>query len=157
MRDDLDEWKMHGHAYVWRYVSDRARHHGWHFTADPAGCNALIELLTVMRQKQNLVYRTIELSCPSSAISSVPGFDDPKADHFAKLRIMFDPYFTDLQMLLVEDRLELRFGTDRCDDLLIALVDVCHGKGDFAFGPNKTKDSPPIWFWWMPWSMGFYS
>jgi hypothetical protein len=157
MNESISNWQMRGRVFVWRYPRVRTSHQGWHFSAEPTACDALVELLTYMRSAAEPIHRTIKLSRPTSLISSVPGYGDPKNDDFEKLRIMFDPSFCDLQMQLADDRLELCVGDERCNDMLVALTDVQNGKGDFAFGPNQEGASPPIWFWWMPWSGQCYA
>ncbi|OHD00002.1 MAG: hypothetical protein A2095_10335 [Sphingomonadales bacterium GWF1_63_6] len=157
MNEDVANWQMRGQVFVWRYSASQSSHKGWHFSAEPAACGALVELLTCMRSAAEAVHRTIKLSRPTPSISSVPGYGDPKNDDFEKLRIIFDPSFPDLQLQLTNDRLELFVGEERCDDILTALTDVQNGKGDFAFGSNQKGASPPIWFWWMPWSGQSYA
>ena len=110
MNEDVANWQMRGQVFVWRYSASRSSHKGWHFSAEPAACGALVELLAYMRSAAEAVHRTIKLRRPTPSISSLPGYGDPKNDDFEKLRIIFDPSFSDLQLQLTNDRLELFVG-----------------------------------------------
>lgn len=85
MNEDVANWQMRGQVFVWRYSASQSSHKGWHFSAEPAACGALVELLTYMRSVAEAVHRTIRLSRPTPSISSVPGYGDPKNDDFEKL------------------------------------------------------------------------
>ena len=149
MSENVASWQMRGRIFVWRYKSIRTIHQGWHFSAEPLGCDALIELLILMKSTAAAAHRTIAVAQPTPSIWSLPDYGEPKQERLGKMRVLFDPLFDDLQMQLNVDRLELRTGVERIDDLIVALTDVRSGKGDFAFGPTHRGASPPLCFWAM--------
>jgi hypothetical protein len=62
------------------------------------------------------------------------------------------PSFSDLTLSEERERLSLRVGDQRADELLRGLRDIRRGEGDYSLAPTEKGVAPPIWFWWMPWS-----
>ncbi len=150
------DWRQQGHAYLWRYDSARARHAGWHFTADPQACASLSELLQAMRVAGDVSQRTVRLETPPAEIQSVPGMGMAKRESIETLRLAYNPAFDDLVLQFEDQRLVLQVGDKRINELKLALAEVAVGGGDFTLSPASCS-APSLWFWWMPWSMGLYS
>lgn len=152
MSDPVNAWKQTGRVYLWRYPTHLVKRHGWHFTAEHAACDGLVELIEAMRSVAESRRRTITITKPTPPIWGVPNFGEPRRETLGPLTMSYDPAFPDLQLTEEDDRLLLRVGNERADDLLTGLRDVRRGEGDYAFGPSEKNTAPPLWFWWMPWS-----
>lgn len=150
MSDAVNRWKQMGRIFLWRYPRHRKKHEGWHFTAEEIACDQLIILIDAMRKASGETHRTIALTHPDPAIWSVPNFGAPLKETLGPMTLHFAPSFDDLQLVQDGDRMLLRIGEARADELLDAIRDVHAGEGDYAIWPNQKKASPPLWFWWMP-------
>ena len=60
MRNGVNEWVQEGRLYVWRYADPKRGWRGWHFTADPAGCRSVRNLLDRMHSGEPC-HRTLRL------------------------------------------------------------------------------------------------
>jgi len=151
MTNAVNQWKQAGRVFIWRYPPERRRD-GWHFTAEDAACDSLIELIEAMRASQNPCRRTVALSQPSSVIWGVPNFREPRKETLGPLVVSYDPKFPDLLVREEADKLLLCVGNERASDLLMGLKDIRRGEGDYALSPNKNGEAHALWLWWMPWS-----
>lgn len=152
MSDPVNAWKQAGRVYLWRYSPHHTKRQGWHFTAEDDACDSLIELVEAMRGVAQIRRRTITITRPTQPIWEIPNFGEPRKEALGPLTLSYDPSFPDLRLTEEVDRLLLRVGDERIDDLLTGLKDVRRGEGDYGFGPSEKNTAPPLWFWWMPWS-----
>jgi hypothetical protein len=150
--DEINEWKQRGDVFVWRYPPVRKKYAGWHLTAEDAACDALISLLTGMRQAASSTRRTIALSKPSPPVWDVPNFGKPRDEVLGSMIVRFQPEFGDLRLLEEDGRLVLSVGERRVGELLEGLRDIRRGEGDYCLHTDEKGASLPIWLWWMPWS-----
>lgn len=155
MRDWVVEWRQDGDIFVWRYPK-RNKHAGeWHLTGDPAGCRSIRNLIDRMAGGE-ACHRTMRLGRLTPEISAVPNYGEPKPDGFASMRVAFRPDAGEMAMEEDGDRLILTFGNKQVRDLRAAITDVEVGNGDFGIRPSDDHRIKPWYFWWMPWSTGFY-
>ena len=143
-------WQQAGRLYVWRYAAPGRSRKGWHFTADPAGCNAVIDLIARMVAEAAPCHRTLRLGAVTPALWSVPNFGPPKRDRFEKLRIDYAPEEEALGLSEIEGRLTLRLGKKRSASLSAAFAEVSVGLGDFGIAVSDDKRADSWMFWWMP-------
>lgn len=155
MSEVVNAWKQKGRVFIWRYPPHKKTHEGWHLTAEDDACDSLIELLNAMRSTPRSSRRTVTISKPTARIWGVPNFGEPRREALGPLTILFDPQFSDLTLMEQNDRLLLRVGGARAEDLMTGLRDVRRGRGDYAFRPTERGVSPPIWFWWMIFGDGY--
>jgi hypothetical protein len=149
MAEDVSAWRPSGAVYIWRYSALGRSRRGWHFTADPAGCASIVDLIERMTVSNTTCYRTMALGTISADIWGVPNFGPPKAEHFDKLRIDYSPGATDLTLTENGDRLDLGFGPTRAASLKAAFLDVGIGGGDFGIATSSDKRAESWMFWWM--------
>lgn len=143
-------WQQAGRLYVWRYSAPSRSRKGWHFTADPAGCNSVIDLIARMVGEAAPCHRTLRLHAITPAIWGVPNFGPPKRDRLEKLRLQYDPAEVALSLSEIDERLTLRLGEKQSSSLSAAFADVSVGLGDFGIATSDEK-RPEVWmFWWMP-------
>jgi hypothetical protein len=155
MRDWVAEWRQEGQIFVWRYPK-RNKHVGeWHFTGDPAGCRSIRNLIDRMAGG-SACHRTWKLESVTPAIAEVPNCGEPKADRFTSMRIFFQPDANDLTIEEDGDQLILTLGNKRLRALRTAFAEVEVGIGDFGIATSGDRKEKGWWFWWMPWSAGFY-
>ncbi|KQM23018.1 hypothetical protein ASE73_01980 [Sphingomonas sp. Leaf24] len=141
----VKDWKQRGAIYLWAYPPGRARHAGWHVSADPLGSASIVDLIDRLAREGREAHRTLRLSHPTDALVAVPGFG--RAAHSAphRLRIAYVPDEQKMEVVPESDLLILRLGDARLRDLRAAFVEVGIGCGDFAL---KARDGTAIWFWW---------
>lgn len=152
MRDWVSEWKQEGQLFIWRYAKPRQSWRGWHFTADPAGCRSIRNLLDRMRGGA-ACHRTLRLSPVTDAVLSVPNFGSKCDGRFEKLRIEYEPEGEDLALVSNRESLTMTVGEKRLRFLSSAFADVEVGQGDFGIRPSNDRKIDPWMFWWMPWSI----
>jgi hypothetical protein len=150
--DQVNAWKQVGRVFLWRYPPHLRKHSGWHFTAEDNACESLVKLLETMRLATFDKRRTIILTKPSPPIWGVPNFGKPRIEALGPLTISYEKSFADLMLVEDDERLLLRVGDDRVDELLAGLKDVRKGEGDYAIWSIEKGTSTKIWLWWMPWS-----
>lgn len=150
MSEDVNAWQQSGTVYVWRYSRPGRSRRGWHFSADPAGCASVADLIDRMIAADLACHRTLLLGQISADIWHVPNFGPPKADRFERLRIDYLPTASDLSLADNDGRLDLTFGAARANILKAAFVDVSIGGGDFEIATSDKKDADRWMFWWMP-------
>lgn len=125
----VDDWKQRGIIAVWRYRLRRVRHAGWHLTADPYACAALVDLFDRM---------------------AAPGFGEPASGVPATMRLAFVPEVADCGLTREDERLVLRFGSAGLVEVRSAFVELGIGGGDFALRVEESARTERLWFWWMP-------
>lgn len=152
MIDPVNAWKQAGRVYLWRYPPHLKKRQGWHFTAEDDACDSLVQLVEAMRSVAEIRRRTIAITEPTQPIWGVPNFGEPRKETLGPLTLYYDQAYPDLRLSEDDDRLSLRVGNERIDDLLTGLRDVRRGEGDYAVAPSEKNTAPPLWFWWMPWS-----
>jgi hypothetical protein len=150
MAGDVSAWRQSGAVYIWRYSALGRSRRGWHFTADPAGCESIVDLIERMEASDTACYRTLALGQVSADIWGIPNFGPPKAERFEKLRFDYVPRATDLTLAENGDRLDLEFGSARAANLKAAFVYVGIGDGDFGIATSSDKRAEDWMFWWMP-------
>ena len=157
MDEGVSMWCQTGSIYVWRYTAPGRSRRSWHFTADPAGCASIIDLIERMRVADTMCHRTLSLGTVTADIWGVPNFGPPKREHFAKLRIDYAPQAATLKLVEHEGRLDLGLGAARAADLMAAFAEVAVGLGDFGIATSEDKRTESWMFWGMPYSRGYYS
>lgn len=155
MRDWVAEWRQDGQIFVWRYPKHNKHAGEWHFTGDPVGCRSIRNLIDRMAGGETC-HRTWKLERVTPTIAEVPNYGEPKADRFTSIRIAFEPDAGELTMEEDDDRLILTFGDKRLRALRAAFAEVEVGIGDFGIATSDDRKAKGWWFWWMPWSLGFY-
>ncbi len=146
----VDDWKQRGIVAVWRYRSRRVRHAGWHLTADPDACVALVDLFDRMVAGGVPAMRTIALQPASAAMVAVPGFGEPAVGVPATMRLAFVPEAADCRLMREGERLILRFGSVGLVEVRSAFVELGIGGGDFSLRVEDGEGTERLWFWWMP-------
>lgn len=147
MAEDVNAWRQSGAVYIWRYSALNSSRRGWHFTADPAGCASIVDLIGRMVVSNIACHRTLALGRVSADVWEIPNFGPPKAEHFEKLRIDYLPGAADLALVENGDRLDLGFGSTRAASLKAAFVDVGIGNGDFGIATSNDKHAESWMFW----------
>lgn len=149
MQRAISEWVQRGHLWVWRYRDPGRNCRGWHFSADPAGCRSVIELLQLMNGA-TASHRTLKLAPVTDDVLGVPNFPRKPLGHFRTLRIEFQPGAEELALSPDDDRLVLIVGNARLQELLGGFVEVEVGLGDIAIAPSDKRRADPWMFWWPP-------
>ena len=149
MRNWVNEWVQEGRLCVWRYADPQWSYRGWHWTADPAGCRSVRNLLDRM-QGGDSCHRTLRLEPVTEAILSVPNSGRKTAGRFEKLRIVYLPEFEELRLAPEDGMLVLTAGSRRLRKLSAALGWVEAGDGDFGIATSDDRKADPWMFWWMP-------
>lgn len=147
MAEDVSAWRQSGALYIWRYSALNRSRRGWHFTADPAGCASIVDLIERMVVSNIACHRTLPLGRVSADIWGIPNFGPPKTEHFEKLRIDYLPGAADLTLVENGDRLDLGFGLTRAASLKAAFVYVGIGEGDFGVATSSDKHAESWMFW----------
>jgi hypothetical protein len=149
MRNWVAEWVQEGRLYIWRYSEPGNDWRGWHFTADPAGCRSVRNLLDRM-QGGDASHRTLKLEPVTDAILSVPNYGHKAEGHFEKLRIEYVPGFDALRMASDGPSLIMTIGGQRVRKLSAAFAEVEVGTGDFGIATSDDRRAESWMFWWMP-------
>jgi hypothetical protein len=149
MRDWVSEWVQEGRLYVWRYLDPRPGWRGWHFTADPAGCRSVRNLLDRM-QGGGPSHRTLRLERVTEEILSVPNYGRNSAGRYVRLRIAYRPECEALQLSAEDDLLVMTVGGRRLRKLSAAFAEVETGGGDFGIHTSDDREAASWMFWWMP-------
>lgn len=149
MKDRVSEWVQEGRLYVWRYADPSRNWRGWHFTADPAGCRSVRNLLDRMHGGEPS-HRTLRIEKVTDAILNVPNYGRKTAGNFGRLRIAYRPEREDLQLSAEGDLLIMTVGHRRLRKLAAAFADVETGGGDFGIKTSGDRGADSWMFWWMP-------
>jgi hypothetical protein len=154
MVDPFAQWQQHGSVYFWRFdpqqreLAGKKGLAGWHFAADAAGKDSLIELLDLLTKSDYPTKRTIKLSHPPASVSTVPGSADRQVVSPSALRLVFQPDWDERGWRVESDGDHVEIGLGRCRvaELAEAINRAKTGGFDFSVGPS---DNPPqnIWFW----------
>lgn len=147
MTTGVADWKQAGNLYIWRYATPGRSRQGWHFSADPAGCASMVDLINRMVREASSRHRTLQLGAVTSAIWGLPSFGPPKPDKFDKLRIDYRPELEALNLGEIEGRLTLRLGAPGAIALKAAFTDLGIGLNDFAIATSGEKHADRWWFW----------
>lgn len=151
MVDPFAQWQQHGRIYFWRFEPQKKGLAGWHFAADAAGKDSIIELLGVLTKTDYSTKRTVKLSEPPDRVSNIPFSPHHKRKVVSPsaLRLVFQPDWEEngWQVRTDGDHVELSLGRGRIRELAEAVSRTKRGDFDFSAGPSK--DDPPqnIWFW----------
>jgi hypothetical protein len=148
MRNWVNEWVQEGSLYVWRYADPGRGWRGWHFTADPAGCRSVRNLLDRMHAGEQC-HRTLKLEPVTDAILSVPNYGHKADGRFDKLRIEYLPGFDGLRMAPDGTALTMTISDRRLRQLSSAFSEVEVGMGDFGVATSNEKRAERWMFWWM--------
>jgi hypothetical protein len=149
MRNWVNEWVQEGRLYVWRYADPGHGWQGWHFTADPAGCRSVRNLLDRMHAGVRC-HRTLKLEPVTDAILSVPGYGHQAEGRFEKMRIDYVPGFDELRIAPDGAVLTMTIGDRRLRKFSAAFGRVEMGGGDFGIATSDEKRAEHWMFWWMP-------
>ena len=149
MDEWVNQWRQDGRLYVWRYADPRRSWRGWHFTADPAGCRSIRNLLDRMHGGP-ACHRTARIEPVTEKILNVPNFGKKTVGGFEKLRIEYVPEFDDLRLEPEAAMLTMTIGARRLRKLSAAFTEVEIGNGDFGIDTSDDRKSDPWMFWWMP-------
>jgi hypothetical protein len=147
MTTAVSAWQQAGHLYVWRYAILNRSRRGWHFHADRAGCESVVDLIDRMVAQGEPSHRTLALDSVTPEIWALPNFGSPKSDWFARLRIEYRPGQETLGIEPTEDRLVLGLGARRAPLLRAALIDLMLGQYDFGIAPSDDRHGDPWMFW----------
>lgn len=149
MRDFVAEWVQEGRLCVWRYA-DAGRHwRGWQFSADPAACRSVRNLLDRMFGGK-ACHRTLKLEPVTDAVLRTPGYGHKPLGAFGKLRVAYVPGSVDLGIEPVDDMLVMTVGGGRLRKLSAAFAEFEAGHDDFGIAPSDNRKIEPWMFWWMP-------
>ncbi len=121
---------------------------GWHFTADPDGCDSLLQLLDGFVSPDTAHHRTLSVIDPRSiGVDRIFGEHELKVRHPAKLRLAFDPVVTASQLFEEADRVSLVLGAEGLPAFREAVVDLRADQADFTIGLAGKEG---LSFWWWP-------
>jgi hypothetical protein len=149
MRNWVNEWVQEGRLWIWRYANPRSGYRGWHFTADPAGCRSVRNLMDRMHGGEP-THRTLQLERVTDAILSVPNYAHKLSGRFENLRINYQPAFDELNLSPEGEKLVMNVGPRRLRKLTAAFSEVEVGLGDFGIDTSDDRKADPWMFWWMP-------
>ena len=147
------QWRQDGIACLWRYKPMPRMYSGWHFSADIAGCQSLLELLGALASEAEPAHRTLNLSDPEAAgADRIFGSHELQVRPATKLRIGFDPTTFASSIHDEEGRVDLALGPSGLKVLSRAITDLKRGDGDFseAFGDYKSDPMCRTSFWRWP-------
>jgi hypothetical protein len=147
-------------AWCWRYKENTRNYPGLHFSAKPAGCEALVTCVGQLRREGDGARRTIPLrQLRAEDEAKISGGQEYEC--FARLRFTLHPESDVLRQMSfrVEDgTVHLDF-TERClSEFERGLSDVKSGTGDYSIQPQVDRRegqslgeldrvSEHLWFW----------
>lgn len=148
MDERTQRWRQVGNVYLWRYVDRPHNYHGFHCTADAAGCASLIELLNLMHAAEFTARNTIQLTKPGANEFSVVGYPGrthaPVTWTIETSREKYPPQYW--SFVETDHDAKLTLGHDRIADVIRGLHDVAAARGDYNIGDDDFEQS--LWFWW---------
>jgi hypothetical protein len=151
MKDAIAAWKQSGRVYFWTYRPQKRNFIGWHFAADAAGKDSIIDLLEVLPNADYPTKRTVKLTSPPDRVLDVPFA--PRHCHKvvspAALRFVFEPEWQEdaWQVLMDGDHAQISLGHGSMRELADAVRSARNGDFDFAIGPRREDAPQAIWFW----------
>jgi len=149
MATPLHSWKLQGVVRLWRYTEFKHKFGGWHLTADNAGVDSLLELLSLLANAPG-EHRTVALSPPTPAVLRVPNYSQGRAEWSAPAKWQISASLApDTWLFPATDPAELTFGAAYLAQLTAALQGIPRGDGDFCIG-SAEQGNLPLWFWWHP-------
>lgn len=151
----IADWKQRGHISLWRYKPMPRLYSGWHFAADPEGCESLRELFLLFLESAYPVHRSLRLTDPRSVRADRIFSEHELQVCFPhKLRIRFDPEAPDDESTFHEndERLDVFLGREWLREWQSALPEVARGNADFSLWFEVPSKDPMkrISFWWWP-------
>ena len=139
---DLIEWKQTGKIFIWRYDGNPKNYRGWHMSADKLGCKSLLELLEIYKQYNTDVWRTLQLSTPTSEQYLVPSRRFIPIIE-SKLTIQKNENSEFWKIEKIRSKLMIETGTNNLAKLISGVNDVMNNKGDYFIGSKGQE----LWFW----------
>ncbi|MCW0386532.1 hypothetical protein NB722_001071 [Xanthomonas sacchari] len=138
-------WTQTGRISLWRYLENERNYPGWHFNADPAGCQSLLALLDALAA-DGAGSRTLLITAPSKTELGVPNNRRGLAAWVAPEKLRFTLSTTDDHWSFPVDAAPaaLEVGSAWLAALREGIAGIANGKGDYAIG----KGSHRLWFWW---------
>ncbi|MBB6124911.1 hypothetical protein [Sphingobium subterraneum] len=149
MTEWVSKWVQEGRLWIWRYANPRRDWRGWHFSADPAGCRSVRNLLDRM-SGGGACHRTLKLDSITDDVLRVPNYDQKSFGQFSRVRIEYQPDAQDLSLHPENDRLVLTVGNRRLQKLASAFTDVEIDGGDFGIRTSDNRRAEHWMFWWPP-------
>ena len=151
----IAEWRQTGRICLWRFKPMKRMYSGWHFSADEAGCDSLLELISLLSESTDSAHRTLDVTDPAEVgADRVVGRHGLKFVTPAKLRIAYYPQGLTGQSALAEmdDRLAIALDHDGLNKMRGALEDVRRGIADFSveFDSHARDPMMRMSFWWWP-------
>jgi len=147
MDQATSQWRQAGKVNLWRYVDEPKNYRGWHFAADAAGCDSLLELISLMDAATYTAKQTVMLTRPSIVQTQVPGYAGRHQSygrwhvHHSKTKFALRHW----RLIASGDEVTLELGTAHLDKLRQGFEDVRRGSGDYCIG----EEGMDLWFWWL--------
>jgi hypothetical protein len=141
-KQEPNAWKQAGTIGLWRYRQNVHNYPGWHLATDQPGLASLLDLLARLRACQDVdVYRTIQLTAPSTTVLAVP--NNRRSPAIAPKRARLTRNEVNSEWRFEEDGevLAIDLGVEHLEGLTRWL-----SRPDTAFD-TMYGHSPPLWFW----------
>ncbi|HCF57016.1 MAG TPA: hypothetical protein DFS52_03340 [Myxococcales bacterium] len=150
MAASVKDWRQALPIHVWMFEGNRRNFPGWHFTATRRSCEAVLELLALMRSAPGPAEKELEVTPPNDAILAVPnnwaaGWWAPRAliVRSAKGGAVSPDHW---RLSLHGDVLTLVASAEQLAHVQAGVMDVAVGEGDYSIGQGDEQ----LWFWWYP-------
>ena len=138
----VEHWRQRGTICMWQ---SRRPAGAWNLTASDAACDALCELLDLMRDAQWSSKKELELK-KAKVTAGHEGEPHRSATQltikYPKDRVPDDHWA--LQEQETTRKLLLEVGAARLQELRDAVTDLKTGGGDYSIGGDQAR----LWIWW---------
>ncbi|KAB2877601.1 hypothetical protein F9K33_16110 [bacterium] len=138
-----------GSIYFWKYKTDGWLGSEWHFTADPAGCDFLVQCFERLLQSEFPCELVIHLTPVSQKILRIPDYNSP-FKNMDELQFSYRPAGSSYYEWTIVDnksRVDITMGKAMLAEWKRAVLAVKNGNGDFSIGLNEDHT---IFMWRMP-------
>lgn len=148
MEQQLSSWRQTGRVSIWRYLKAPRRYDGWHFSADRAGCQSLLDLLALLAETTEPAHRTLSLTDPASVGSDqIFWAHDEQVVPARKLRLQWPRDEAGSLLHPVDDVLTMSLTKESLADFADAVADVRNDKADFGVGFGNPPQIINFWHW----------
>lgn len=148
----VNKWKQKGSVCVWQYVDVSPNYYGWHFSANRAGCDSLLDLIQLFKQAKWNAKVEVHISPATKDILKIPGVrgGDAPARSPNAIELTFSPAADPPNKWELGFRgmnLSLTLGPAMLQEFEQLVADVSRGRDDYSIGPEDRASRLWCWQW----------